>query len=149
MFELREVKRQEALLQAYELKKMAIEDFISSLPPLSAPPKVRLAHANETTMWLRWARVFKNSYGIPIDPNTITYSVYMAGGFQSINVGDKVLCSPPPKEDTPQQSARDENLFSEPPSTDSDSDSDMSSISSASSIKKVQSFRGEVIGVKR
>lgn len=75
LFELREVKRQEVLKQAYELKRMAVEDYISSLPPLSLPPTVKLVHANESTLWLRWARVYKNSYGFNLDPKSITYSV--------------------------------------------------------------------------
>ena len=144
------MQRQEALQQAYEMKRMAIEDYISSLPPLSKPPTVKLARANETAMWLRWARVFKNSYGNAIDPSTITYCVYMAGGFVSINVGDKVLCTPPPKPETPLSTARDENsLLHAPSDTDSESDSDLSSLDSPMTKNDKQSFRGEVIGMKK
>jgi hypothetical protein len=153
LFELREVKRQEVLLQAHELKRMAIEDYISSLPPLSLPPTVKLVTANETTLWLRWARVYKNSYNQPLDPKTITYSVYMAGGFESLQLGDRVLCTPPPKV-AASSSAQDDDrnsLFSEPSESDSDSDfgSDVSSLGSPTAEKPAPSFRGEIIGVQR
>jgi hypothetical protein len=153
LFELREVKRKEVLQQAYELKKMAVEDYLSSLPPLSLPPSVKLAKANETTLWVRWARVYRNSYGKPIDPKTVTYSVYMAGGFDTINLGDRVLCTPPPKVTAaPQLTARDEErnaMFSEPSESGNDSDSDVSPMGSPRSSKQVQSFKGEIIGVQR
>lgn len=155
LFELREVKRQEMLKQAYELKRMAVEDYISSLPPLSQPPTVKLVYASETTLWLRWARVYKNSYGFDIDPTTITYSVYMAGGFDTLNLGDRVLCTPPLVEDPPPPDSDQEQahnaLLAEPSESDNDSDdSDVSSLGPSIAAKKVApSFRGEIIGMQK
>lgn len=144
------MQRQEVLLQAYELKRMQVEDYISSLPPLSQPPTVKLVHAGESTLWLRWARVYKNSYGFDIDPKSITYSVYMAGGFESLNVGDRVLCTPPLVQEPVggSDSEPEHNpLFSEP--SESDSDSDVSSLGSPTAAKQAPSFRGEIIGMQK
>lgn len=152
LFELREAKRQELLLQAYEIKRMEREDYISSLPPLSLPPTVMLERANESTLWLKWARVYKNSYGLRIDPKSITYSVYMAGGFESLSIGDRVMCTPLPKVKDQEGGEEKNGLFAEPSESsvggsDDESQSDMSSLGAVS--EQTPGFKGEIIGAKR
>lgn len=142
LFELREVQNREAKQQAVELEKMALEDYISSLPPLSLPPKVRLVKANEHTLWLWWPEVRVNSYGRRVEPSSITYYLYMAGGFETLQLGDRVLCSPPVKK--PSSESAENHMLLEP--SDSEEEDDEASGRRSS---QVQCFRGEIIGMKR
>jgi len=73
----------------------------------------------------------------------------MAGGFDTLNVGDRVLCTPPLVVDEPDpDSEKDHNpLFSEP--SESDSDSDVSSLGSPRTAQQAPSFRGEIIGMQK
>jgi hypothetical protein len=115
--------------------------------------EMRLDQANETTLWLKWARVYRNSYNRRIDPASITYYLYMAGGFQTIRLGDRVFCTMPPKFDVNAKTTTDENertgLSYEPSETDNDSLDGRSELGLVSPSSNPFAFRGEVIGMQR
>ncbi len=71
---------------------------MSSLPPLSKPSQVQLVKANEHTLWVRWKRSRTNTVGKILPEGSVTYFLYISGGFVAFNPGDRVRVFPPPQE---------------------------------------------------
>ena len=90
-FELKAMKLAELEREAKERRRMAIEEILSFVPPLSKPLPVKLVKANEATMWVKWDKVYKNADGQTLKPGSITYMLYMRNGYRSLAVEDRVI----------------------------------------------------------
>jgi len=93
-YELRAMQMMEKENEAKERRKMAIEEIISTVPPLTKPKPVVCIKANEHTMWLEWNRETTNADGQPINPNSVRYMLYMISDYEHLAVEDRVLVMP-------------------------------------------------------
>jgi len=93
-YELRAMMLAEKSNEAKERALMGVQDLLSRIPPLSVPNPVRLVKANEHSMWLEWDRLYTSVTGNPVDPSSVTYSLYMINGYQNLTVEARVLVLP-------------------------------------------------------
>eukprot|EP01038_Epipyxis_sp_PR26KG_P009542 gene9542-12852_t len=94
VYELRAIKQAQLDAEENERRLMAIEEIISSLPPLSMPRKPRYVMSNQHSIWVEWDRVNINANKEKIDPNSVTYYLYMETGFENLLINDRVMVAP-------------------------------------------------------
>ena len=93
-FELRALIMAEKMNEAREKRQMAFEEILSTVPPLSIPAPIRFVKANSNTIWVEWDRVKMNADNYPINPDSITYFLYVRKGYRHLRREDRVLVTP-------------------------------------------------------
>lgn len=93
-YELRALILAEKMNEARERRQMAYEEILSTVPPLSIPTPVRFIKANSNTIWVEWDRIKKNADNYPVNPNSITYYLYVKKGYRHLRKEDRVLVTP-------------------------------------------------------
>ena len=93
-YELRALIMAEKMNEAREKRQMAFEEILSTVPPLSIPAPIRFVKANSNTIWVEWDRVKKNADNYPVNPDSITYYLYVRNGYRHLRKEDRVLVTP-------------------------------------------------------